>query len=797
MPVTNRTSVIAPTCKYLIHFCILMLVALQGIAQQNLTVAFVTDDGGDDFVDYFERQMLAETQLLLRHHYTVEFKSTSCNGDNNCIIQALKEAYADESVDIVLTSGIISGGLMSQMDDYPKPSIASTVINHELQQIPITSEGTSGVNNFAYVEAPFDIERDIRTLYRIHPFKKIAVLIDERRVSRFINELYTDIVKNLDAEFEVIDANGPVDQTLAAIPPDADAVYITPLFGLPLAEMQRLQAEINAKKLPSVGLLGEAMVRNGGLLGYETDDNLSRIPRRIAINISKILDGINPADLPVEMPTYNQNLLINMQTAQETGVYPDFDLMSEALLINQDKTNAERSLTLEGVIAEVLRNNLDIKIAEKSLAIAGKEVGLANATLRPQLDVSTSLSMIDELSSANSFGAQGRVNWVASGTFSQVVLSEPALANVAIQKFLQKSSDFELQQAQMDAVLDASSAYLNLLQALSLVKIQNENLLVTQENYDISKAKEAVGYSGASDIARWESELAQSNINLNNATAQLQQARFQVNQLLNRPIDEEFQVDTIALSESDLLVNDPRLLAAVSNYGVLQKFSDFLVREAMLNLPELKQIEFSLAAQERLLLSQKRAFYLPSVAISAEANSVLDRINVPELSPELQSFGLGNVSNRPTWNIGLGIQYPLLQGGQRRLNRDKAQLQVLQLQDQRANLQNQLELRIRSALETAGATFSQVRLSEIAAAAAQKNFRIVQDSYSQGLINITALIDAQNAAIQTELNAINAKYQFILDFLSLERATGSYYSLSTPKEKDAFFRRLDLFLSQN
>ena len=797
MSINHRPLILRLPLRQLLPLCLFLLYFHGSQAQEDLTIAFISDDGESNFNSYLQSQTLEEIQLLVRNRYTVEFRSTNCNGDNNCIIRALEEAYANNEIDIVLTSGIISGGLMSQVQTYSKPSIATTVINHELQQIPITPEGTSGIPNFAYIEAPFDIERDVQTLYRIFPFKKIAVLVDEGRVSRFINELYTNIVTKLNAEFEIINAIGTVQETVESLPEDVDAIYFTPLFDLDQAKTKELHAAINALKLPSAGLFGESMVRNGALLGYATDDNLKRIPRRVAINISKILDGINASSLPVEMPSYNQNLLINMQTAKQTGVYPTFDVMSEALLINHDQTTSERTLTLEGVIAEALRNNLDVKISEKSLAIAGKDIGLANAALLPQLDVSTSLSMIDELSSANSFGAQGRLNWVASGTFSQVVLSEPALANVAIQKYLQKSSDFELQQVQMDAVLDAASAYLTLLQAQSLVQIQSENLLVTQENYDISKAKEAVGYSGASDIARWESELAQSNINLNNATAQLRQARFQLNQLLNRPIDEEFQVDTIALSQSDLLVNDPRLLDAVNDYGVLEKFADFLVQEAILNLPELKQLEYSLAAQERLLLSRKRAFYLPSIAVSAEASSVLDRINVPELSPELQSFGLGNVSNKPTWSIGLGIQYPILQGGERRLNRDKTQLELLQLQDQKANLQNQLELRIRSSLETAGATFSQVRLSEVAAAAAQKNFGIIQDSYQQGLINITALIDAQNAAIQTELNAINAKYQFILDFLSVERSTGFYYSLATQKEKDAFFRRLALFLSQN
>jgi hypothetical protein len=58
------------------------------------------------------------------------------------------------------------------------------------------------------------------------------------------------------------------------------------------------------------------------------------------------------------------------------------------------------------------------------------------------------------------------------------------------------------------------------------------------------------------------------------------------------------------------------------------------------------------------------------------------------------------------------------------------------------------------------------------------------------------LIDAQNVSVQTELNAVNATYQFINDFLSLERAGGFYYVLATQGEKDAFFDRLAAFISK-
>ena len=59
------------------------------------------------------------------------------------------------------------------------------------------------------------------------------------------------------------------------------------------------------------------------------------------------------------------------------------------------------------------------------------------------------------------------------------------------------------------------------------------------------------------------------------------------------------------------------------------------------------------------------------------------------------------------------------------------------------------------------------------------------------------LIDAQNAALQTELSAENAAYQFVVDFLLVERAIGTFYFLESPSERTAFFDRLLIFLTEN
>ena len=216
-------------------------------------------------------------------------------------------------------------------------------------------------------------------------------------------------------------------------------------------------------------------------------------------------------------------------------------------------------------------------------------------------------------------------------------------------------------------------------------------------------------------------------------------------------------------------------------------------------MPELKQIELAIAAQDRLRKSQQRAFYLPSLGLSGTWDQVILREGVPESEPlEIPgvgefSFGSGPITN-PTWNLAVGLEFPLFQGMRRQRQLDQTRIAIAQLEDQQQQLRQQLELRLRSSIETVGASYSRVELSREAADAARKNFSIAQDSYQQGIINVITLIDAQNNFLQTELSAINAVFQFIMDFLTLERAVGRYYFLSTTEEKlDFYYRYLQFF----
>ena len=770
-------------------------------AQNPIRIALITDNPENDSLQ-FEDLIVDEIEALLGNKYAVDIDVRYAAQNVQTSQTFIQEVYASDTYDFLVGSGVMTCSQLVQKGTYPIPTIASIIIDQELQAVPLTEEGTSGVENFTYIQSPFSLQRDLKALNDIRSFEKVGILTSpfiQQGTTNF-DAIFAKILSGIEKEYEIIPVNNSVASTLETLPEAIDAIYLLPLFNdFNDAEYKRLLDGLADKGLPVFALISDPAVSMGAYAAYESSDNISKIPRRVALNISKILEGQAAAELPVTLTSFSDHLIINMAAANKTKIYPGWDMLAQSILVNVNVVDTDRRLTLQAAIYEGLQQNLDLKIARKETAITQKDVSIAQSDLLPQVSGTSSGVILDPNTVDNSFGQAGTFTWSGGFSLSQVLVSEPLLANIAIQKMLAKSQQYSQDQTELDVVLSVAEAYLGLLQANAFVEIQNQNVLVTRTNLDISRAKEQVGYGGTTDVYRWQSQLALSNIELNQALAQQQQAHFNLNALLNRPISEPFETVEAQLSDSMLLITDERLNNWIRTPGDVDRFADFLVQEAFNNLPELKQIALAIAAQDRLRKSQKRAFYLPTVGLSGSWDQVILREGVPDTEPisipgvgEF-SFGSGPITN-PTWNLAVGLEFPLFQGMKRQRQLDQTRIALAQLEDQQQQLKQQLELRLRSGMETVGASFAQVQLSREAADAARKNFDIAQDNYQQGIINVITLIDAQNTFLQTELSAVTAVYQFMLDFLTLERSVGRYYFLSTTEEKlDFYYRYLQFF----
>ena len=67
------------------------------------------------------------------------------------------------------------------------------------------------------------------------------------------------------------------------------------------------------------------------------------------------------------------------------------------------------------------------------------------------------------------------------------------------------------------------------------------------------------------------------------------------------------------------------------------------------------------------------------------------------------------------------------------------------------------------------------------------------DQYSRGAVDILDLLDAQNSLLRAELAAANSVYDFLVDWMEVERAAGMNFFFMDNSEIDAWFSELEAF----
>jgi len=762
---------------------LLLFLCFHAHAQRVFEITIISD-AAEQENHLFEEQIKAEITALLASQYELNFTEVYTKGDINTITDAIANVYSNNQADVLIGAGIISSKILANQSTFPIPTIASIQLVSDGDEETTSTKTTSGISNFTYIKSPFNIKAGIKVLQEICRCEKLAVLTNVGLATIGLSE--KDIYADSEPALEWLPFGENLSNSVSAIPDDVGGVYIlSPLTNFSTDEISAFFNQLKERKLPSFTLFDTPMLELGAYAAFASSDNLQKIPRRIALNVEKIAEGKDPKDFPVAVETFSNQLVVNMETVNTIGKYPDWALLDDALLININKPNTTRTLSLKAAIAEGIQNNLGYQIETKQTGISAQDLNLAKSNYLPQLDVESTGFFLDENTVNGSFGTRGSFNWTAGASFSQLILSEPALANIAIQKLLFESQQQAQKQSELDVILEVAQRYFNYMQVLSVADLQNENIKAVNQNLAIATDKEKVGYSGASDVYRWQTELDLAKTDLYTTTAQLKAVGYQLNESLNRPIDEEFVIEGSENINQFIEQLDETFVNLIQDQTALNQLADFMVKEALLNLPEVAQIELAIAAQERLLKSNKRAFYLPTVAFGANYEYPVKIVNPGEAPP---IPGL-DIMNEPTWNAAFNLSIPIFAGGSRKFQQEQTQVGLYQLQDQQKEVNNLLELQVRANVQVVNASYNNIRLTRSAADAAAENIAIVQDLYKSGQVDIITLIDAQNALLGAQINATNAAYQFMIDYFALQRSIGDYNFLATEEQRAAFLQR--------
>lgn len=699
-------------------------------------------------------------------------------------------AYVNNpEIDIILAFGPVNNLLLMQKTEFPKPVVIFGAIKQDFITLPEES-ATSGIHNLTYLVAPASIKEDLETFADVYSYHHIGIILDRFLMSHYpVKDVLDTIFKDKNATYKLISIDDAYTLFNRADPEAGletiDAVYLTnPMYPDPV-ELRNLIAVLNDKKIPTFSSVGEVDATYGVLFSRSSRYQTERFFRRVGLTIEEIINGKDPKDIPV-LIDYSRKLTFNMETAQRIEFpYRLSQLMTMEMVGDIRNFSSDRQYSLPEVIGQVLEQNLDLQAREKNVKLALQDLQIAKSDYLPDLSVSALGAYIDPELAEVSNGANPEMTTSGKVVLEQVIYSEDASANIAIQEQLQQAESLSFSATELDAVLQGCITYFNVLIAKSNFTIQDENLRMTRKNFEIAEQNYSAGQSGKADVLRWKSELARATQNVVLARQDILTTFSSLNALLNNRIDDKVDVVDTSLEKGVFEKYDYRKVYDVIDDPLLRKkMKGFLVREAKSNAPEIKALDANIKAAKRTSALYRRKRFLPTVAVQGAYNYTFSRD--------------GEGADYPTaavtppdgyYSAGVSLSLPVFQRNQLHLNRRKALIRENQLKLQRQSVELALEQNVNDIINALISQISNIKISKVAADAARESLDLTQIAYSSGAVSITSLIDAQQAYIQAQQQHINATYNYLINFFQMERIIGYFFMLHSNAENQKFKER--------
>ncbi len=711
------------------------------------------------------------------------------------IQRAVDRALGTDEVDLVLAIGYAASDLAARKGAYARPVLATLVLDADLQRLPRGPEGGSGVDNLAYLENPGRVASDLKRLRELVPYRRVVVLVEgvvlealSRTAPLALSSAEARMSETLDAEVTFQRVTGTLVEAIEALPPEVDAVYLTPLMRCGPDAFRAGMKLLVERGVAAFSYLGPSEVRMGALATTTPDGVMLQLARQAGVSVLDILTGENPAVLPTRFG-YGSQLVVNMKVARALGTLPGLVLRTEAELLFDEAGGSDRVLDLRAAIQGALASNLDLAAADRLVSAGANRVGEARARLLPRLDLYSTASAIDEDRARVSRGAAPERALDVSATATQVLYAEDTWAGYRAEEQVQKSRVEARQAVRLDVMRAAATAYLNVLRARTLERIERDNLKLTRANLERARTREAVGAAGPDEVYRWESEIATHQRAVLEAEAATLDARNELNRVLNRPLDEPFQVEAREL-------DDPLVLGATGLFERLARqpaafraFRSFALADANRFSPDLRQYDGQIGARQRLADAARRAYWLPRFEATGGVTHLVSQGGEGTRS--------GSDLNDTDWSVGIVASFPLFEGGGKRAVLGRATEELVQLRVQQRATAERVGQRVLRALHRIRASYPGIGLSRAAAEAARKNLDLVTAAYERGVKSIVDLLDAQNLALRAEQKAANAVYDFLVDFAELQRAVGCFDPFGAPGVRAQWQERVETYLSRS
>jgi outer membrane protein len=412
-----------------------------------------------------------------------------------------------------------------------------------------------------------------------------------------------------------------------------------------------------------------------------------------------------------------------------------------------------RSLTLQEAIDLGLKNSKQLQLSKAKIEEAVAATREAMERRLPDVNINASYMRVNK-SRINiktaAAGNGGDSNAISPANVNQAMfgmanLSLPLFAGFKIRygiesaRFLEKAAEMDADNDRQNIVLNTIAAFINLYKAGSAVKLVEENLLQSRQRDTDFVNLEKNGMLARNDLLKAQQETSSLELSLLDAENNHQLAIINMNLLLGLPEKTQLLPDSASIVP-------PGAIKTLDEYEQL----------AIENRRDVKALGYRQKAAEEGVKIAKGDYY-PAIALTGGYVAA----NIPKFLTITNAL-----------NAGIGVKYNLSALWKTAAKVQQAKAREQQVAANAALLDDAVRLSINKAYLDYLSAVKKIDVYNKALEQATENFRISKNKYTNNLLTLTDLLDADVAQLQARLNVAFAKADLLLAYQTLLQKAG-------------------------
>ncbi|MFN4226724.1 MAG: TolC family protein [Candidatus Ratteibacteria bacterium] len=407
----------------------------------------------------------------------------------------------------------------------------------------------------------------------------------------------------------------------------------------------------------------------------------------------------------------------------------------------------EEILKLDDCVKIAIENNLKIKIAKNKIEQSFYQKEIVRKYLLPSLSLSFNYTYLGDNEGINFVGF-GPIKFTEDNLYTfTFTLKQPLFTGKKIEKAYQiakesyEKSEIDYEKELSDLILAVKKGYFNILKAKRFVETSKKYKENLEKHLIDAKKLFEQGIVTKLDILKTEVALKNVETKIIESENYLKLAKANLNFILNRSPDYEFEVeDILEIKEED--IKDYR----------------WWIETGLKERKEIKSFQKLISIYQKNIEIEKSNLY-PQIYFFFNYN--IER-------GTQASFGKWDTN----WNTGILLSYDIWNWGQTKDKIKKTEKEKEEIENQYKLLKNSIEIEIKNAYLNFIASKDKIEESKKQIEVAEENLRVAEILYREGLSTTLDVIDAITSLTEAKNNFHNALYEYKIAYAELEKACG-------------------------